>query len=196
MFQTSLPVDPPVSGADRLPPIPPEAYDPLQRVAADALIASPRGAVRGPFVPLIRSPDLMELTQRLGAFLRYDCSVPVRLREFAILVAARIWSQPYEWHAHAGNALTAGVARETLAALAQGQIAAGAKEDEKLIFAYCAALHLNHRVDDACYAAVHALLGESGLVELTSLCGYYAMLAMVLNVARTPFPGEAFALPD
>lgn len=167
----------------------------MQRTAADALIASPRGAVRGPFAPLMRSPDLLELTQRLGAFLRYDCSVPVRLREFAILVAARIWSQPYEWEAHAGHALTAGVAWETLSALAQGHIAADAKEDEKLTFAYCAALHLNRRVDDDSYAAMHALLGEVGLVELTSLCGYYAMLAMVLNVARTPFVGEAFALP-
>lgn len=185
----------PTVGPNRLPRLDPAGYDDEQRAAAAALEASPRGEVRGPFVPLMRSPELMDRAQRLGEFIRYRCSVPERLRELAILVAARIWNQPYEWHAHARLARQAGVSRATVASLLDGAPATDA-EDERVVIAFCRALHLDRRVDDATYAAAVALLGERGAVELTGLCGYYALLAMVLNVARTPVPGEPFALPD
>ena len=183
-------------GSDRLPKLDPADYDADQRRAAEALIASPRGAVRGPFVPLMRSPELMDRAQHLGEFLRYRCSVPERLREFAIIVTARIWSQAYEWHAHARLAHKAGVSSETIARLVDGVRPDEAPADELVIFDFCSTLHRSHRVDDALYARAVDLLGERGTVELVGLCGYYAFLAMMLNVARTPVPGEAFAIPD
>jgi len=191
------PLFPPLSwpqGPDRLPRQDPADYTPEQAAAAAALIASPRGEVRGPFVPLMRSPELMDLTQQLGAFLRYRCSVPERLREFAICVIARLWRQPYEWHAHARLARQAGVARDTLAALLEGETPPMA-EDEAVIWRFITDLHATQFVSDPVWVEALALLGETGAVELSALCGYYTLLAMVLNVARVPVPGEAFALP-
>lgn len=187
------PLDPP-RGPDRLPKQDPAAYDAEQREAAEALIASPRGEVRGPFVPMMRSPRMMDRVQKLGEFLRYDCSVPKRLREWAILVAARHWSQPYEWHAHAAHAYDAGIPTASISALRDGERPDAMLEDEAVVFDFCLTLHRDHGVDDALYARALALLGERGLVELTGICGYYAMLAMVLNVARTPSP-TCFDLP-
>lgn len=187
------PLDPP-QGPDRLPRQDAADYDAEQRAAAAALIASPRGEVRGPFVPMMRSPAMMDRVQKLGEFLRYDCSVPKRLREWAILVAARHWSQPYEWHAHARHAFDAGIAAAAIATLRDGERPVAMPEDEAVVFDFCLALHRDHAVGDALYARTLALLGERGLVELTGICGYYAMLAMVLNVARTPSP-TCFALP-
>lgn len=190
-----LPPIAPVHGPDRLPHLDPAQYDAEQQAAAAALIASPRGEVRGPFVPLMRSPVLMDRTQHLGEFLRYQCSVPVRLREFAIIVTARIWSQAYEWSAHARLAHEAGVSSDTIRALIDGRRPDAAPADELLIHDFCMALHRTHAVDDLLYAQAVDLLGERGTVELVGLCGYYALLAMILNVARTPAPGEAFAIP-
>jgi 4-carboxymuconolactone decarboxylase len=182
-------------GDDRLPKQDPASYTPAQAAAAATLIASPRGEVRGPFVPLMRSPELMDLAQQLGAFLRYRCSVPERLREWAICVIARLWAQPYEWHAHARLAHDAGVARESLVALRDGQTPPMAR-DEAVIFAFIAQLHETRFVSDDVWSQITGLLGEQGAVELTGICGYYTLLAMVLNVGRTPVPAEAFAYPD
>jgi len=151
--------------------------------------------VRGPFIPLMRSPELMDLSQQLGAFLRYRCSIPVRLREWAICIIARLWRQPYEWHAHARLAHEAGVSRAALAALRDGETPRMA-DDEAIIWAFIGELHQDQFVSDTTWAQSTALLGETAAVELTAICGYYTMLAMVLNTARTPVPGEAFAFPE
>jgi 4-carboxymuconolactone decarboxylase len=178
-----------------MPPIAAEDYSPAQRSAADRLIATPRGEVRGPFIPLLRSPELLDRAQALGEFLRYRCSVPVRLREFAILVTARHWRQPYEWLAHVKQASVAGICREALEQLAQGLDPAAAAADECIIHHFVTQTHRDGEVDDVTYAAALELLGEQGLVELLGICGYYAMLAMVLNVARTACADTSFPVP-
>ncbi|WP_313803773.1 carboxymuconolactone decarboxylase family protein [Sphingobium sp.] len=183
------------AGPDRLPRQNPADYDAGQREAAAALIASPRGEVRGPFVPMMRSPQLMDRAQKLGEFLRYQCSIPERLREWAIIVTARFWQQAYEWHVHAPLAARAGVAIPAIAALAEGRMPDSAAADERIVHDFCLALHRDHFVGDALYAEALSLLGEKGVVELSGICGYYALLAMMLNMARTPAPGEAFAIP-
>lgn len=183
------------AGPDRLPAQDPASYDEVQRAAAEALIRSPRGEVRGPFVPMMRSPELMDRAQKLGEFLRYNCSIPERLREWAIIVTARHWRQAYEWHVHAPLARKAGVRPAAIAALAAGHPSDESADDERIIYAFCTSLHQSNFVDDRIYADALALLGERGVVELTGMCGYYTMLAMMLNVARTPCPGTAFAIP-
>ena len=185
----------PVAGPDRLPRLSPEDYTPEQREAAQRLIATPRGEVRGPFIPLLRSPELLDRTQALGEFIRYRCGVPKRLREFAILLVAHHWRQAYEWHAHAREALAAGVATATIEAIAAGKPLDSAAEDERAVHAFVEELLARGEVGDAAYATALQLLGEAGVVELTGLVGYYALLAMILNVARTPSPGVPFGSP-
>jgi 4-carboxymuconolactone decarboxylase len=181
---------------DRMPAIDPAAYDAEQRDAADRLIATPRGEVRGPFIPLLRSPELLDRSQALGAFLRYRCSVPERLRELAILATALHWRQPYEWLAHVGPGVAAGLSAEALDRLAEGEDATSLlREDERIVQAFVLQVHRGGQVDDPTYAAALHLLDERGLVDLLGLCGYYSLLAMVMNVARTACRDPTFPTP-
>lgn len=178
---------------DRFPPLRRDELTAEQRRAADALVSGRRGALFGPFVPLLRSPELLNRAQRLGEYLRYECAVPVRLRELAILVTARHFRQAYEWSVHAPAATQAGVAAETLASIAAGHRPRSMQPDEAIVHDFCTELHGTHEVSDGAYAAAHALLGEQGVIDLCGLCGYYGLLALVMNTARTPLPDGATA---
>jgi 4-carboxymuconolactone decarboxylase len=177
--------------ADRLPPIPPESMTAAQRAAAESLVRGPRGALFGPFVPMLRSPELLNRAQHLGAYLRYDSAMPGRLRELAILVTARHFRQAYEWHVHAPAAAAAGLAPPTVAAIAAGQRPQTLQPDEAVVHDFCVELHSTHAVQDATYSAALALLGESGVMDLCGVCGYYGLLALIMNTARTPLPEGA-----
>lgn len=107
--------------SDRLPPLAPEHWSVEQRVAADEVVRGPRGRLLAPFVPMLRSPELMLHAQRLGEYLRYRNALGQRLTELAILVTARHWTQPVEWAIHAPIAQREGVAAETVAAIAAGR---------------------------------------------------------------------------
>jgi 4-carboxymuconolactone decarboxylase len=181
------------SARPRLAPIPEALFSEAQRRVVQALIAGPRGRVSGPFVALLRSPELCARTQQLGAYLRFDSLLPQRLRELAILATARHWRQNYEWQTHAPIAEQAGVPRKLIASLAADQDCSAEAADEDIVLRFCRELHGRHGVGDELYEQARVLLGEDGVVELCALCGYYALLAMVLNVARTPVPTGAEA---
>jgi 4-carboxymuconolactone decarboxylase len=172
----------------RLPPLADAALSAAQRRVVDAISQGPRGRLSGPFIALLRSPELCQRTQLLGEYLRYDSGIPPRLRELAILATARHWRQDYEWSTHAPLAERAGVPRELIDALAQGRFPDPLAADEAAVLGFCDELHRSHAVSDAAYARAHEVLGEAGVVELCGICGYYALLAMVLNVARAPLP--------
>lgn len=176
---------------ERLPAIPDSELTPAQLRAAEAVRHGRRGALFGPFVPLLRSPELLERTQRLGEYLRYDCALPAHLRELAILLTARHYRQSYEWHVHAPAALEAGLRAELIEEIAAGADPSGLRADEAAIHAFCTELHAQHAVSDETYARTRACLGEMGLVDLCGVCGYYALLALVMNVARTALPAGA-----
>jgi 4-carboxymuconolactone decarboxylase len=174
------------AGPDRLPPIAPQDWTEAQREEAQALIAGPRGAVLAPFVPLMRSPELMGHVQRIGEYLRYRSAIGVRLTELAILVTAAEWQQPVEWAIHAPIAEREGISPDTITALSRRERPARLADDEAAVYEVCTELHRERRVRDATWARAVALFGEQGIVDLIAVNGYYALLAMVMNAARTP----------
>lgn len=174
------------AAVDRMPPIPRDRMSDAQRAAADELIAGPRKGVKGPFIPLLRSPELMARLQKVGEFLRFGSGLPVRISEFATLLVARQWTQQFEWFVHVPLALKAGTAAETIDALREGRRPASMSAQEALVYDFVAALTAEHGVSDDVYRAAVDSLGEPGVLELVSLVGYFTLISMVLNVARTP----------
>ena len=171
---------------DRLPPIPDDELTPAQRAASEELTSGPRGKLAGPFVPLLRSPELMARVQKVGEFLRFESTLPARIKELAILVVARHWDQPYEWSFHLPLALKAGVSREAAEAIAQGRRPRTLDADEAAAWDLLTQLLDLRQVGETAWAAARAAFGEEGVVELIAFGGYYSLLAMVMNAARTP----------
>ena len=176
---------------ERLPTLAPEQMNEAQKKAA-AEFAEGRGyAVRGPFGAMIRSPEVMLRAKAMGDYLRFRSSIPAKLNELAICLTARHWGQSYEWHAHAPLAIKAGLDPEVAKAVSEGRRPKGLDADEELIVDFCTELHQNKCVSDATYARALARFGEQGVIDLTAVNGYYTLIAMVLNVARTALPGGA-----
>jgi len=159
---------------------------PAQRAAADELIAGPRKGVKGPFIALLRSPELMARMGRVGEFLRFNSSLSPRVSEFATLIVARAWSQQFEWFVHVPLALKAGTSQQVIDALREGRQPAGMSDEEAFVHAYTTELIAHRGVCDTTYRQAVERFGEAGVVELTSLIGYFAAVSMVLNVAHIP----------
>jgi 4-carboxymuconolactone decarboxylase len=136
----------------------------------------------GPFVALLKSPELLTRASALGEYLRYRSALPPRLSELVILITAAHWQQRYEWDLHAPIALEAGVAQSTLDALSAGRRPEGLAEDEAALYEFCRAVHDRTRPTEAVHARAVRAVGEQGVTDAIGICGYYALLAMVLNV--------------
>jgi 4-carboxymuconolactone decarboxylase len=180
----------------RLPPIPPDDMTPAQRALMESISSGPRGQFKmsGPFYCYLHAPGFGELAQKLGAHCRFGTSIPPRLSEFAILVTAQQWKSQYEWAAHAGIAAQKGVKPETIRDLQAGRAPKKAPRDEQALYAFAKELYRDKRVSSPTYKKMHKLLGDAGMVELVGLLGYYAMVAMTLDVFRMPV-AEGTPLP-
>ena len=173
---------------DRMPPIPPQKMTDAQRTAANELQDARGYALRGPWHPLLRSPDLMTRVLELSDYLRFNSALPPRLSEFVILMTAREWTQQYEWQAHHPLALKGGLKPEIAQAVAEGRHPEGMADDEAALYALISELLHNKNVSDETYSRARAKFGEQGIVDAVALSGYYTTIAMILNMARTPLP--------
>ncbi len=185
----------PALAQDRMPPLAPDQLTPEQSAASEAFLAARKVPVFGPFVPLLRSPELMTSARSMGDYLRYRSSLAQRISEFVILVTAREWTQDLEWKIHQPIALKAGILPETVQAIAEGRRPEHMNDEEAAAWSFSTELHHNKSISDTTYAAALAKFGDKGVMDLAGINGYYTMLAMAVNVARTPSGQGAAPLP-
>jgi hypothetical protein len=116
---------------DRFQPL---TYDKLtteQKAMVEHLLAGERGGMNGPFNVTLRSPEMGDLAQKLGAQLRFHSSLPNRLNEMAILMTARFWNAQYEWSPHKKNALTAGLNPSVIEASRRASVPARCNQSKR-----------------------------------------------------------------
>ena len=135
----------------------------------------------GPFVDLLVSPELMNRVGALGEYLRYRSALPARLSELAILVTAAHWHQSVEWEVHAPAALAAGLSQEKIDAVWAHTPPSKLENDEQVVYDLCIAIHKDQHVTPAVRTRAHEVIGEQPTIDAMAICGYYAMLAMILN---------------
>jgi len=137
-----------------------------------------------PWSVLLRVPDQIVPALQIRLHYLNRSVLGPRLTELAILTAARKWTNNWEWNAHSTAAATAGLNADVMAAIADGRRPDRMADDEAVVYDFSLELQNNQSVSDATYARAVAKFGEPGVVELASIQGYYAYLAMVMNVAR------------
>ena len=179
----------------RFPHVAPDMLSFDQRAAVEHVVASPRGATGGPFIPLLRSPELMTRLSDVGVYLRYLSDVPRSVFEMAVLLVARSYDQPFEWNHHAPLAIKAGLSRDTIAEIAVSRCPGALDGAHQAAYDVVNELLETRQLADSSFDRAISELGERGLVDLIGVVGYYAALAMVLNAARIDGPAPANDLP-
>ena len=179
---------------DRFEPLTWEQLTPEQRTMVNDLLAGSRTTLNGPFNATLRSPDMGNIAQRLGEYVRFRTSLPPRLNEMAILLTAKWWSAQYEWYAHKTLALEAGLDAAVIDDIQAGRRSTRMQADERIIYDFSTELRERRRVSDGTFGAAVDLLGERGVMDLVALMGYYDLVSMALNVDRYPLP-EGASLP-
>lgn len=171
--------------------------DAAQRAAYEAAVSGRRGHMPAPMRAWIQSPEFAQRAQHLGAFARYETSLPPRLSELAILVTARCWTSHFEWYAHKKEALAAGVSSAIIDAIAQRARPLFEDEQSRVVHDYSLAMHETKKIADDLHRAAVAALGERGVVELVGVLGYYSLVAMTLNAFEIGLPeGEVSDLAE
>jgi 4-carboxymuconolactone decarboxylase len=173
---------------DRFKPLTYEQMTAEQKALTDHIISGPRASMGGPFNALLRSPELGDLAQQLGAYVRFRSSLPRHLNEMAIIMTARVWTAQYEWYVHKQAALTAGLNPAIVAAIAENKRPASMKPDEQALYEFTRELLDTKHVSDATFQNAIKAFGEKGVVDLIGLTGYYGMVSALLNVDRYPLP--------
>jgi 4-carboxymuconolactone decarboxylase len=176
---------------DRFKPLSYEQMTPEQQQLTDRILDSERKSMGGPFNTLLRSPEMGDLVQQLGAHIRYRTSLPHRLNEMAIIITARAWTAQYEWYAHKTLALQAGLSAAIVDAIAEGERPASMQPDEEAVYNFCTELLDTKQVSDATFQTATKAFGERGVVDLIGATGYYQLVAALLNVDRYPLPAGA-----
>src|SRR5260221_11772467 len=180
----------PLAAQDRMPPIASDQLTDAQKKAADEFGQGRGYAVRGPFIPLIRSPEVMLRAKAMGDYLRFKSTLGPRLNEMVILITAREWTQQYEWHAHYAIALKEGLRREIADAIADGRRPVGMAEDEDAAYDIAPQILRTKRVSDVAYRRAVANLGEQGVIDRLGVVGSYQFLATVMHATPMALPGN------
>ena len=157
---------------DRMPPIPAEKMTEAQKKAVADYKAIRNTDLTGPpWTVLLRVPDLVVPSLQLRLHNQQNSALSPKLTELAILIAARHWTNSYEFNAHYTLAVKAGLSTDVIAAVSDGRRPERMAEDEATLHDFCMELLHNGSVSDATYERALGKFGEAGVVEAAGLQG-------------------------
>jgi 4-carboxymuconolactone decarboxylase len=156
-----------------------DQVDAKDHTIVDGIVAS-RGALQGPFSIFLHCPEFAGRAAHLGAFVRFEGSLDMRVRVLAAMTAAREFDAVYVWGAQTGGARRLGVPESTIAAIRDKHTRGMPPEDAQIV-EFTQQLLQKHRVDDATFKALQERFSNDELLQLTGAIGYYSMLAMTVN---------------
>jgi 4-carboxymuconolactone decarboxylase len=148
----------------------------------DGIVKS-RGALQGPFTMFLHSPELAGRLAHLGAYIRFEGSLDMRVRVLAAMTVARELDAVYVWGAQTGGARRLGVPETTISAIRENHSRGLPPEDAQIV-EFTRTLLRRHRVDDATVKSLRARFGDDGFIQLTGAIGYYSMLATTVNACE------------
>jgi 4-carboxymuconolactone decarboxylase len=131
----------------------------------------------------LHAPELAGRVAHLGAYVRFEGRLDMRVRVLAAMTVARELDAVYVWGAQTGSARRQNVPESTIAAIRERH-SRGVPADDAQVIEFTRRLLRDHRIDDATAATARQRFGDEGFIELTGTIGYYAMLAMTVNACE------------
>jgi len=171
----------------RLEPLDEESLNPRQRELAER-ISGRRGRLGAPFRIWLRSPELCDRVEALGAFARFEAALPLKYRELGLCLAARAFDSPYPWNAHARKTVEEGIRQEAMDAIAAGSEPSFEDPDDELFYRFCTELLRTRHVSDETFAEAFDRFGEQSLIDTIGVLGNATMLSMCLNTFEVDLP--------
>lgn len=179
----------------RLPYLRRDQLGPDAQALWDSIVASrgsqsvaEQGHLTGPFNAFVHAPDTGRHLDPLGAAMRFGTSLDRRLAEIAIITVAAHWKAEFEWAAHTQAAREHGIPDDAIDAIGRGEEPALGSHGERAVYAVARQLTQAGRVSQDTYDAAQRVVGDTGMVELAALCGYYTMVSFILNTFDVPLP--------
>ena len=179
----------------RMPAVTRESIQEDLRSIFDEINAGPGGIGTGPMSVLKHSPEMAKRAIPLFEYVRNESTVPRQIRELAMLTTARAKDCPYIWNRHVALARESGVSSDLIDALRDQKSLPPMSELEEAVIAMGMDFFGTNRVSQQAFDVVLSHLGAQGLVELTTLMGFYAMLAFNANAVDLGVPANTAEPP-
>ena len=163
---------------------------PEQRSVYDEAAGGLRGHAPAPMTAWLQNAELARRAQKLGEFIRFEMSLPPRLRELAILVVARHWSAHHEWRVHKKIALEAGVSTDVAADIAARRRPSFKNKADRVVYELATQMLETRSIPDDLYKEAISELGEQQVVELVGVLGYYSFVSITLVAFEIGLPED------
>jgi 4-carboxymuconolactone decarboxylase len=180
----------------RLPELKPEDFDAATRKLGDEITKTRGGAIHGPWAHMLRNPELAKRAAHYSDYLRDGISVPRKLALLAVIMTARQWNAGFVWNAQSPQAKAAGVSDAVIEAIRAKKTPSFDDPAEKAVYDLFSGLYSKQAIGDATYAAAEKALGQTGVVEVLNVAGFYGIVASIVNatgVAVRPGQTDPFA---
>ncbi|MBI4310655.1 MAG: carboxymuconolactone decarboxylase family protein [Chloroflexi bacterium] len=162
-----------------------EDVAPVYRDHFSEIAASRGGQPSGPFRVLLYSPEAALRAARLGAYFRFEHSLPEKVASIAAITVGRETDCVYEYTVQENGARRAGVREEAIEAIKHRRAPAGLVGDELLVWTFTTELLRKHRVSPATWQAALDRFGMKPLTDLVGAIGYFAYIAVAMNAFET-----------
>jgi 4-carboxymuconolactone decarboxylase len=159
-------------------------------------LAALRGRISGPSTIVLHSPGLARPWNQVSEYLHRESIVEPEHAEMAVCATARERDCGYVWNAHVPLALKAGVARQTIVAVAERRPASELPEPTRTVVLYARQLLRDNRVEDDVFDRLLRAHDPRWLVELTVWIGRYAALSGILNAFEVTHASPAETRPS
>ena len=159
-----------------------EQVAPEHHAIVDSIIGS-RGALHGPFSVFLHSPEIAGRVAHLGALVRFEGTLDMRVRVLAAMVVAREFEAEYVWGAQTGGARRQNVPEATITAIRENTLK-DVPPDDAMTIEYTRTLLRKHRIPVDMDKAMRDRFGNDQMIQLTGAIGYYSMLAMTVNACE------------
>jgi 4-carboxymuconolactone decarboxylase len=196
-YAATLPKDVYADSGNRFPLIKREEMSELGKKLYDLSVTGTRPVpgLQGPLGILLYSPRLDEHVRNQTQYLRRDSDLGPRLFELAVLVTSREVNQQFAWTVHEPAALDAGLEPAIIDLVRYRKPITGLGDKEAAII-QLSRESVNGTVRPETFARCLKLFGKRGVVDLASVIGYYASIAVLLNTFDQQLPlGQKPLLP-